>query len=56
MGGAGTIKGPLIAALILGMFDVAGKYFVPQIGGFVIYAMMVGLLLLFPTGLYGKRA
>ncbi len=55
VGGAGTIKGPLIAALILGVFDVAGKYYVPQIGGFVIYALMVVLLLLFPSGLYGRR-
>ena len=44
-GGAGTIKGPLVAALILGVFDVAGKYYVPQIGGFVIYALMVVLLI-----------
>ena len=56
VGGSGTIKGPLIAALILGVFDVAGKYFVPQIGGFVIYALMVVLLLVFPAGLYGRRA
>ncbi|MET0205098.1 MAG: branched-chain amino acid ABC transporter permease [Casimicrobiaceae bacterium] len=55
VGGVGTIKGPLIAALILGVFDVAGKYYVPQIGGFVIYALMVVLLLLFPSGLYGRR-
>lgn len=56
VGGVGTIKGPLYAALILGVFDVAGKYYVPQIGGFVIYALMVVLLLLFPHGLYGRRA
>src|SRR5258708_15562031 len=36
VGGTGTIKGTLIASLILGVFDVAGKYFVPQVGGFVI--------------------
>ena len=42
-------------ALILGVFDVAGKYFVPQIGGFVIYALMVVLLIIFPAGLYGRR-
>ena len=29
VGGAGTIKGALVAALILGVFDVAGKYYVP---------------------------
>ena len=56
VGGVGTIKGPLVAALILGVFDVAGKYYVPQAGGFVIYLLMVVLLLLFPRGLYGKRA
>ncbi len=55
VGGTGTIKGPLIAALILGVFDVAGKYYVPQFGGFVIYALMVVLLILFPAGLYGRR-
>jgi len=56
VGGTGTIKGPLIAALILGVFDVAGKYYLPEIGGFVIYALMVVLLILFPAGLYGRRA
>jgi branched-chain amino acid transport system permease protein len=56
VGGSRTIKGPLIAALILGVFDVAGKYYVPQIGGFVIYALMVVLLIFFPAGLYGRRA
>jgi branched-chain amino acid transport system permease protein len=56
VGGVGTIKGPLYAALILGVFDVAGKYYVPQVGGFVIYLLMVVLLILFPAGLYGRRA
>ncbi|HLX28861.1 MAG TPA: branched-chain amino acid ABC transporter permease [Casimicrobiaceae bacterium] len=55
VGGSGTIKGPLVAALILGVFDVAGKYYVPQFGAFVIYALMVVLLLVFPAGLYGRR-
>ena len=56
VGGSGTIKGALVAALILGIFDVAGKYYLPEIGGFVIYALMVVLLILFPAGLYGRRA
>ncbi|MYM34475.1 branched-chain amino acid ABC transporter permease [Duganella sp. FT94W] len=56
VGGAGTIKGPLVAALLLGVFDVAGKYYVPEIGAFVIYAMMVVLLILFPAGLMRRRA
>lgn len=56
VGGAGSIKGTLAAALILGVFDVAGKYYVPEVGAFVIYALMVLLLILFPAGLYGRRA
>jgi branched-chain amino acid transport system permease protein len=55
VGGAGTIVGPLIAALVLGVLDVAGKYYVPQVGAFVIYFAMVVLLIAFPAGLYGKR-
>ena len=55
VGGAGTIKGPLVAALVLGVFDVAGKYYVPEIGAFVIYGLMVVLLIIFPAGLYGRR-
>jgi len=55
VGGAGTIKGPLVAALILGVLDVAGKYYVPQVGSFVIYVAMVAMLLMFPNGLFGRR-
>ena len=55
VGGAGTIKGPLVAALLLGVLDVAGKYYVPQIGAFVIYAAMVVLIIAFPAGLFGRR-
>jgi branched-chain amino acid transport system permease protein len=35
---------------------VAGKYYVPQIGSFIIYFLMVALMILFPAGLYGRRA
>jgi len=56
VGGAGSIKGSLVAAVILGVFDVAGKYYVPEIGAFIIYALMVLLLIPFPAGLYGRKA
>ena len=55
IGGAGTIKGGLVAAMILGICDVAGKYYVPQIGSFIIYFLMVALMIAFPAGLYGRR-
>ncbi len=55
VGGAGSIKGTLAAALVLGILDVAGKYYAPQAGAFVIYAAMIVLLLAFPSGLFGRR-
>jgi branched-chain amino acid transport system permease protein len=55
VGGAGTLHGAAIAAAILGIFDVAGKYYVPEAGAFVIYLLMVVLLIAFPAGLYGRR-
>jgi branched-chain amino acid transport system permease protein len=56
VGGAGTLQGPLVAAMILGVCDVAGKYYLPGAGAFVIYAVMVVLLLAFPAGLLGRRS
>ena len=56
VGGAGSIKGPLLAALLLGVFDVAGKYYVPEVGAFIIYVLMVLLLILFPAGLLRRTA
>ena len=55
VGGAGTIKGSLVAAIVLGIFDVGGKYYFPKGGAFIIYVLMVVLLIAFPRGLYGRR-
>jgi branched-chain amino acid transport system permease protein len=55
-GGAGSFRGAALAALGLGVLDVAGKYYVPQVGAFVIYAAMVAFLAFFPAGLQGRRA
>ena len=56
VGGSGNIRGSLYASLILGICDVAGKYYVPQIGAFVIYAVMVATLIFRPQGLFGRGA
>jgi branched-chain amino acid transport system permease protein len=56
VGGSGNIKGSLYASLILGVCDVAGKYYVPQVGAFVIYAVMVVTLIFRPQGLFGRGA
>ncbi len=56
VGGAGSVPGAALAALVLGLFDVAGKYYVPELGAFIIYALMIVLLMSFPMGLRGRRA
>ncbi len=56
VGGSGNVKGSLYASLILGVCDVAGKYYVPQVGAFVIYAVMVATLIFRPQGLFGRAA
>ena len=56
VGGSGNIKGSLYASLILGICDVAGKYYVPQVGAFVIYLVMVVTLIFRPQGLFGRAA
>jgi len=55
VGGAGHIPGTLAAALVLGVLDSAGKYYVPQAAAFVIDAAMVAMLVAFPGGLFARR-
>ena len=54
VGGLGSIKGPFIAALVLGIADTAFKYLLPEFGAFFIYAMTLGALLWRPQGLFGR--
>ena len=54
VGGSGTLWGTLIAALVLGICDTAGKYLYADAGGFFIYAVAVAILLAKPAGLYGR--
>ncbi len=56
VGGAGNIKGSLYAALLVGIADVVGKYWLPEVGAFVIYAVMVVTLIVRPQGLFGRTA
>jgi branched-chain amino acid transport system permease protein len=56
MGGLGSITGSFVAAVVIGVADMAGKYYVPQLGSFLIYFIMVALLMWRPLGIFGKRA
>jgi branched-chain amino acid transport system permease protein len=55
VGGLGSIGGSLAAALLIGISDIAGKYYVPQLGSFLIYLVMLAVLMWRPAGLFGRR-
>ena len=56
VGGTTTLTGPLLAALLLGIADVAGKYYVPKLGAFIVYALMILILVWRPQGLFARGA
>jgi len=55
VGGLGSIGGSFAAATLIGISDIAGKYYFPEIGAFLIYLVMIALLMWRPAGLFGKR-
>ena len=52
VGGTSSITGPLLAALLLGIADVAGKYYIPKMGAFIVYSLMIVILIWRPQGLF----
>jgi len=56
VGGTSSISGPLVAALVLGLADVLGKYYVPKLGAFIVYVLMIAILLWRPQGLFTREA
>jgi branched-chain amino acid transport system permease protein len=56
VGGTSSITGPLLAALVLGIADVFGKYYVPKLGGFIVYVLMIAILLWRPQGLFTRES
>jgi len=55
VGGTSSITGPLLAALLLGIADVAGKYYIPKMGGFIVYSLMIVILVWRPQGLFVRK-
>ena len=49
-----SARAPSLAALILGVVDTAGKYYLPAFGAFFIFAVTIVLLLWRPQGFYAR--
>src|SRR5690349_13701383 len=45
VGGLGSLRGPFIAALLIGIADTACKYWIPEFGAFLVYSAVVAILL-----------
>ena len=54
IGGIGSVKGALVAAILIGLADTFGKVLVPQIAGMVVYLLMAVVLLWRPQGIFGR--
>ncbi len=52
IGGIGSVRGALIAALLVGLVDTFGKVLLPQISGMLVYMLMAAVLLYKPEGLF----
>jgi branched-chain amino acid transport system permease protein len=55
VGGLGSIVGSFAAACLIGISDIAGKYYVPGLGAFLIYLVTLVVLMWWPAGLFGRR-
>ena len=55
VGGMGNIFGSLIAALLIGVADVVGKYYLPEAGGVFIYLLTGVIMMWRPQGLLGRK-
>jgi len=54
IGGIGSVKGALVAALAIGLADTFGKVLLPEIAGMVVYLLMAAILLWRPQGIFGR--
>src|SRR5690606_29948370 len=54
VGGVGSLKGSLYSALLLGLIDTWGRYYIPALGGFIIYLSVLAILLARPRGLVAR--
>lgn len=65
IGGIGSVKGALIAALLIGLVDTFGKVLelqigglrlLPELAGMSVYLLMAVVLLWRPAGLFGRKS
>ena len=56
VGGLGSLEGAMIGSLIVGLIDAYGRWLLPEFSYFMVFGPMALLLLVRPTGLFGREA
>lgn len=54
IGGIGSVKGALVAALLIGLTDTFGQVYLPELAGMAVYLLMAAVLVFRPEGLFRK--
>jgi branched-chain amino acid transport system permease protein len=56
VGGLGSLEGAMVGSLIVGLVDAYGRWLLPEFSYFMTFGPMALLLLLRPTGLFGRES
>ena len=56
VGGLGSLEGAMVGSLIVGLVDAYGRWLLPEFSYFMIFGPMALILMLRPTGLFGREA
>jgi branched-chain amino acid transport system permease protein len=56
VGGLGSVSGAAVGAVLIGLIDVFAKVWIPELSYFTIFLPMALVLVIRPTGLFGKKA
>ncbi|CAG0934696.1 MAG: High-affinity branched-chain amino acid transport system permease protein LivH [Rhodocyclaceae bacterium] len=54
IGGIGSVKGAMVASLMIGLADTFGQVLLPEVAGMIVYLLMAIVLVWRPAGLFGR--
>jgi len=52
IGGIGSVKGAMVASILIGMAETFGQVLIPQLAGMIVYLLMAAVLVWRPDGLF----
>ena len=55
LSGFGNIKSSIVVAMVVGIADTAARYYLPELGGFAIYALVIAAVAMRPAGMFARQ-